>query len=167
LPARGGFWVGFFLVALVAGSLLAQDRTAQLRARFEKENDPVRKARMVALLADSEFRDMHEKIDAGDLAGAAEIAGRVRDEAQTSKKLLDAKSRDAEAHPDGYKQLEISVRESVRRLDDIMVGLAKDEQVPLADVRKDLDELDRQMIHQLFPKRPEPAEKTEAEKPKS
>jgi hypothetical protein len=167
LPARCGFWVGFFLVALVAGSLLAQDRTAQLRARFEKENDPVRKARMVALLADSEFRNMHEKIDAGDLAGAAEIAGRVRDEAQTSKKLLDAKSRDAEAHPDGYKQLEISVRESVRRLDDIMVGLAKDEQVPLADVRKDLDELDRQMIHQLFPKRPEPAEKTEAEKPKS
>jgi hypothetical protein len=167
LPARGGFWVGFFLVALVAGSLLAQDRTAQLRARFEKENDPVRKARMVALLEDSEFRNMHEKIDAGDLAGAAEIAGRVRDEAQTSKKLLDAKSRDAEAHPDGYKQLEISVRESMRRLDDIMVSLAKDEQTPLAEVRKDLDELDRQMIHQLFPKRPEPAEKTEAEKPKS
>ena len=167
MPARGGFWVGFFLVALVAGSLLAQDRTAQLRARFEKENDPVRKARMVALLADSEFRNMHEKIDAGDLAGAAEIAGRVRDEAQTSKKLLDAKSRDAEAHPDGYKQLEISVRESMRRLDDIMVSLAKDEQTPLADVRKDLDELDRQMIHQLFPKRPETTPKTAPENPKS
>jgi hypothetical protein len=159
--------VGVILVALVAGSLLAQDRAAQLRSRFEKEADPVRKARMVALLADSEFREMHEKIDAGDLAAAAEIAGRVRDEAQASKKLLDAKSRDAEAHPEGYKQLEISVRESVRRLDDIMVSLAKDEQGPLAEVRKDLDELDREMIHQLFPKRPEAAPKTEPEKPKS
>ena len=154
-------------MALVAGSLLAQDRTAQLRSRFVKETDPVRKARMVALLADSEFREMHEKIDAGDLAAAAEIAGRVRDEAQASKKLLDAKSRDAEAHPDGYKQLEISVRESMRRLDDIMVSLAKDEQAPLAEVRKDMEELDRQMIHQLFPKRPEAAPKTEPEKPKS
>jgi len=151
------------LLVLVAGSLLAQDRTAQLRSRFERETDPVRKARMVALLADSEFREIHEKIDTGDLAAAAEIAGRVRDEAQASKRLLDAKSRDAEAHPDGYKQLEISVRESMRRLDDIMVGLAKDEQAPLAQVRKDMDELDRQMIHQLFPKRPE----AEAEKPKS
>ena len=151
------------MVALVAGSLLAQDRTAQLRSRFVKETDPVRKARMVALLADSEFREMHEKIDAGDLAAAAEIAGRVRDEAQASKKLLDAKSRDAEAHPDGYKQLEISVRESMRRLDDIMVSLAKDEQAPLAEVRKDMEELDRQMIHQLFPKRTE----AEPEKPKS
>jgi hypothetical protein len=167
LPARGSFWAAVFLVALVAGSLLAQDRTAGLRSRFEKETDPVRKARQVALLADSEFRDMHEKIDAGDLAAAGEIAGRVRDEAQTSKKLLDAKSRDAEAHPDGYKQLEISVRESMRRLDDIMVSLAQDEQAPLAEVRKDLDELDRQMIHQLFPKRPETTPKTAPENPKS
>ena len=151
------------MLVLVAGSLPAQDRTAQLRSRFERETDPVRKARMVALLADSEFREIHEKIDTGDLAAAAEIAGRVRDEAQASKRLLDAKSRDAEAHPDGYKQLEISVRESMRRLDDIMVGLAKDEQAPLAEVRKDMDELDRQMIHQLFPKRPE----AEPEKPKS
>jgi len=154
-------------VALVVAPLLAQDRTAQLRARFEKETDPVRKARMVTLLADSEFREMHEKIDTGDLAGAAEIAGRVRDEARASKKLLDAKSRDAEAHPDGYKQLEISVRESMRRLDDIMVSLAKDEQAPLAEVRQDMDELDRQMIHQLFPQRPEATPKTEPEKPNS
>ena len=99
----------------------------------------MRKAQLVAQLADAEFRDMHEKIDAGDLAAAAEIAGRVRDEAQASKKALDAKSRDAEAHPDGYKQLEISVRESIRRLDDIMVSLAKDEQAPLAEVRTDLE----------------------------
>jgi hypothetical protein len=55
----------------------------------------------------------------------------------------------------------------MRRLDDIMVSLAKDEQGPLAEVRKDLDELDQQMIHQLFPKRPEPAAKPEPEQPKS
>ena len=145
------------LAALVAGSLMAQDRTAGLRARFQKETDPVRKARQVGLLADSEFRDMHEKIDAGDLAAAAEIAGQVRDEATASKKALDAKSRDAEAHPEGYKQLEISVRESIRRLDDIMVSLSKDEQEPLAEVRAGLETLDREMIHELFPKRPEGA----------
>ncbi len=164
------------MAALVAGSLLAQDhtapdRTAELRARFQKELDPVHKARMVASLADAEFRDMHAKIDEGDLSGAAEIAGQVRDEAQASKKALDAKIHDPEAHPDGYKQLEISVRESVRRLDDILVGLAKDEQNPLMQVRTELDELERQIIHQLFPKRPGPVPAPESapanEKPKS
>jgi hypothetical protein len=140
---------------LVAGVVMAQDRTAELRARFQSEPDAVRKAGLVAQLADAEFRDMHAKIDAGDLAAAAEIAQLVRDEAAASKKALDAKHRDAEAHPEGYKKLEISVRESVRRLDDIMVSLAKDDQKPLADVRAELEALDREMIHQLFPKRPE------------
>jgi hypothetical protein len=152
------------LVALVARPLLAQDRTAELRAHFEKETDPVRKAKLVAPLADAEFRDMHEKIDAGDLAGAAEIAEQVFEEAQAAKKSLDATKRNAETHPDGYKQLEISVRESMRRLDDIMVSLARDDQKPLAEIRKDLDELDRQMIHQLFPKRPEVPPATEKAK---
>jgi hypothetical protein len=165
LSARGVFWVGVLLVALAPRPLVAQDRTAELRSRFEKETDPVRKARLTEPLADAEFRNMHEKIDAGDLAAAGEIAGRVRDEAAASKKALDAKSRDAEAHPDGYKQLEISVRESIRRLDDIMVSLAKDEQGPFAEARKELDELDRHMIHQLFPKRPEAAPAKPPEKP--
>jgi hypothetical protein len=155
LLVRRSFWVAVFGVALVAGSVMAQDRTAELRARFEKETDPVRKAQLVPPLADAEFRDMHAKIDAGDLAAAAEIARQVRDEAEVSKKALDAKHRDAEAHPEGYKKLEISVRESVRRLDDIMVSLAKDEQKPLAEVRADLETLNRELIHQLFPKRPE------------
>jgi hypothetical protein len=172
LQVRRRIWAGV-LVALVAGGVTAQDRTAELRARFEKETDAVRKAGLVAPLADAEFRDIHEKIDAGDLAAAAEIAGRVRDEALASKKALDAKHRDAEAHPGGYKKLEISVRESVRRLNDIMVSLAKDDQKPLAEVRTELDTLNRELIHQLFPKRPEaapaPATKTtpDADKPKS
>jgi hypothetical protein len=171
LLVRRGFWKAILVTALVAGSLGAQDRTAELRARFQKEPDPVRKARLVAPLADAEFRDMHVKIDAGELAAAAEIAGQVRDEARASKKLLDAKSRDVEAHPEGYKQLEISVRESIRRLDDIQVSLAKDDQKPLAEVRAELETLDREMIHQLFPKRPEaapaPATAPDADKPKS
>jgi hypothetical protein len=149
------FCAGVLVAVLVAGAVTAQDRTAELRARFEKEADSVRKAGLVAPLADAEFRDMHAKIDAGDLAAAAEIAEHVRVEATASKKALDAKHRDAEAHPEGYKKLEISVRESVRRLDDILVSLAKDDQKPLAEIRVALETLDRELIHQLFPKRPE------------
>jgi hypothetical protein len=171
LLVRRRFWVAVFVVALVVGVVTAQDRTAELRARFQNEPDPVRKARLVEPLANAEFRDIHAKIDAGDLEAAAEIAGRVRDEAAASKKALDAKSRDVEAHPDGYKQLQISVRESIRRLDDVMVSLAKDDQKPLAEVRAELETLDREMIHQLFPKRPEakpaPAPAPDADKPKN
>lgn len=152
---RRRYWVAVLVAGLVAGAAMAQDRTAELRARFQNEPDAVRKAGLVAPLADAEFRDIHAKIDAGDLAAAAEIAEHVRDEATASKKALDAKHRDAEAHPEGYKKLEISVRESVRRLGDILVGLAKDDQKPLAEIRVELETLNRELIHQLFPKRPE------------
>ncbi len=156
------------MLALVSAPLMmAQDHTAELRARFEKESDPVRKAKLVAPLADASFRDMHAQIDAGNLPGAAATAGQVRDDAQTTKKALDAKHRDPETHPEGYKQLEIAVRESVRRLDDILVGLTKDDQKPFAEIRKDLDDLDRQMIHELFPKRPDSTPATPPEKPQS
>lgn len=167
MPVGCRLWVIVLVAALVSGSLLGQDRTAELRARFQKEQDAVRKARLLAPLADAEFHDLHEKNDEGDLAGAYEIAVQVLNEAQASKKALDAKNRDPEAHPEGYKQMEISVRESVRRLDDILIGLAKDEQKGLADVRNDLAALDSQIIHQLFPKRPEPVVAPAPEKPKS
>ena len=167
---RRRYWVGVLVGGRVAGAAMAQDRTAELRARFQNEPDAVRKAGLVAPLADAEFRDMHAKIDEGDLAAAAEIAEQVRDEATASKKALDAKHRDPEAHPEGYKKLEISVRESVRRLDDILVSLAKDDQKPLAEVRVELETLNRELIHQLFPKRPEAspaAPATDADKPKN
>jgi hypothetical protein len=170
LLVRRRYWVAVLVAGLVAGAVMAQDRTAELRARFQNEPDAVRKAGLVAPLANAEFRDMHAKIDEGDLAAAAEIAEQVRDEATASKKALDAKHRDPEAHPEGYKKLEISVRESVRRLDDILVSLAKDDQKPLAEVRVELETLNRELIHQLFPKRPEAspaAPATDADKPKN
>jgi hypothetical protein len=52
-----------------------------------------------------------------------------------------------------------------------MVSLAKDDQKPLAEIRAELETLDREMIHQLFPKRPEAAPAAtpapDADKPKS
>ncbi|MFZ3214957.1 MAG: hypothetical protein WA192_02755 [Candidatus Acidiferrales bacterium] len=157
MPVRCLFWGAVFGVALLSGQLVAQDRTAELRFRFEKESNPVHKAKLVPPLADAEFRQIHEQIDAGNLPGAAQIAGQLRDEAAASKKALDARHRDVESHPDGYKQLEISVRESVRRLDDILVGLDMDDQKPFLAVRADLDAMDQQMIHKLFPKQPDSA----------
>jgi hypothetical protein len=58
------FCLAVLVAMLVAGAVAAQDRTAELRARFQNEPDPVRKARLVEPLANAEFRDMHAKIDA-------------------------------------------------------------------------------------------------------
>lgn len=147
-------WGTVLIAALAASSVVAQDRTADLRARFEKETDPVHKAKLVPRLADAEFRDIQASIGAGKLAEAAVIAHQASDEARTAREALDATKRDPEKHPEGYRQLQISVRESVRRLDDILVGLGADDQEPFREVRNQMEEVERRLIHGLFPHRP-------------
>ncbi len=155
------FRVFTFALALALGSAAVQvaSQTAALRAKFVKETDPVRKARLLGPLADSEFHDMQQQINDDKSADAGAIARQLSEEAQDCRKALDAKVRDPEKHPSGFKELQISVRQSLRRIDDIVIGLPNDEQKPFLDVRQELDQMDRALIHELFPLRPadEPA----------
>jgi hypothetical protein len=139
-------------ISLAGSAAVAQERSlADLRSHYQQETDAVRKAKLVPPLADAEFREIHAQVDAGNISEAAQIAGQVRDEARTCQQALDAKGRDAEKHPDGYRQLQISVRESLRRVNDILVGLSSEDQQSFLETRKDLEELDRLLLHELFP----------------
>ncbi len=164
--AKCGVGWAVLMIVVAAGSVVAQDRVPELRARFQSETNPVHKAKLLPRLADAEFSDIQNQVAAGNLGDAAAIVEKVRGEAHSAQEALDAMKRDAEKHPEGYRQLQISVRESVRRLNDILTGLAGDDQKPFQEVRDDLEKLDRQLIHQLFPHRPDdmpPAEKSKAQ----
>ena len=141
--------------ALASGPVLTQDRTAEFRSRFSKEADPVRKAKLLPQLSDSEFHQIQPLLAAGNLTEASVIAKQLADEAEAAVNGLDAKGRDAESHDAGYRQAEISIRGSLRRMDDIVVGLSADDQKPFADVRRRLDDLERHLIRELFPHRPD------------
>jgi hypothetical protein len=146
--------------------MLPQNSTAELRSRFTRETDPIRKAKLLVPLGEAEFRDILRDTDAEDFAEALAIFREYRDEARACQKALEGKEPDPEKHPNGFKQLQISLRQSLRRLSDIIVELPADEQKPFLDVRKDLDQMDRQLIHDLFPRRPEPAPEPEQDAPK-
>lgn len=147
---------GFALsAALLSGSFSAQDRTAELRARFSAETDPVHKAKLLTKLSDSEFREIQDLIGAGNLTEASPIASQLADEAESAAKALDARAKDAEKHSEGYKQLEMSVRGSLRRMDSILIELSGDDQKPFLAVRNRLDVLEKQLIRELFPHRPD------------
>ena len=141
--------------ALLSGSFSAQDRTADLRARFSTETDPVHKDKLLTKLSDSEFREIQDLLGAGKLTEASPIADQLADEAESAVKALDARGRDAERHPEGYKQLEISVRGSLRRINNIVIELSGDDQKPFLAVRNRLDEIEKQLIRELFPHRPD------------
>jgi hypothetical protein len=139
---------------LVAG-LVQPDRTVELRAKFVRETNPVRKAKILPQLAEAEYLQVQEQLKADNAAEAGAILRQMADEAETCRAALDAKVRDPEAHPDGYRQLQISVRQTLRRINDILPGLSMDEQKPFEEARESLNQVDQALMVALFPKRPD------------
>jgi hypothetical protein len=151
----------------LADAMQTQDPADAFRAKFTKETDPVRKAKILIPLGDAEFRDIQKEAGADNAEGALAILRQYRDEAQASQKALEATAHDPERHPNGFKELQISLRESIRRLDNVIGDLSGDEQKPFRDIRQELEQMDRRLIHQLFPRRPEAEPEPPPDKPKS
>ena len=143
-------------LAIVVAPLAAQEyhTTEQWRAKYVRETDPVHKAKLLLPLGDSEFKDAESALANEKLSETLALHTNSLDEAQSCKKELDAKFPDPEKHANGYKQLQISLRGSLRRLDAMIVGLTEDDRKPFVEIRGQLDEIDRHLIQQLFPKQP-------------
>jgi hypothetical protein len=143
------------LALSLVGGLVQPDRTAELRAKFVRETNPVRKAKILPQLAEAEYLQVQQQLKADNAAEAGAIVKQMADEAETCRGALDAKVRDPEAHPDGYRQLQISVRQTLRRINDILPGLSIDEQKPFEEARESLSQVDQALMVALFPKRPD------------
>ncbi len=130
----------------------------------------MRRAQMMPKLGEAEFDEIARDVDAGKLPEAVALLREYSDEINSCEKGLDAEHINAEKHPKGYKQLEISLRESLRRLNSLLISFTAEEQQPFLDVRNDLDTLNRHLIRELFPNQPdklpgsEPAQETAAPK---
>ncbi len=143
-------------LTMVMAALAAQEyhSTGQWRAKFEHEADRVHRAKLLLPLGESEFKDAETALANDQTAEAIAILKKYLDEARSCEKALEDKFPDAERHSNGYKQLQISLRESLRRLDAMIVGLTEDDRKPFVEIRGQLDEMDRHLIQMLFPKQP-------------
>lgn len=140
--------------ASVSGAVFAQNRLADLRSRFAHEPNPVAKAKLMPQLGDAQFAEIDDDVMRENLPEALAVLRSYRDEVESCDKALDAAGLDAEKHPGGFKQLEFSLRDSLRRLDAVIVTMTADEQAPFLDVRNELGEMNRHLIEHLFPHPP-------------
>ena len=149
-------WAYIAGLALFPPALWGQSRIPQLHARFAQEPDATKRAEMMPKLGEAEFDEIDRDIDAGKDPEALAVLKQYRYEIESCEKDLDAKNINAEKHPRGYKQLQISLRQSLRRLNGLLVSLTGDEQKPFLDVRDGLDQLNRHLIRELFPNEADP-----------
>lgn len=133
----------------------AQDRFAQDLARYQNETDPVRRARELAKLGDEQVDLAKRQLKAGDEVASLQTLEQYRDEVRATVSALNGMSADAERKPAGFKELQISLRETIRRIDDLILTLDVDKRPFFRAVRNDLFMDQNALIDKLFPRKPE------------
>jgi hypothetical protein len=154
LPEKTRISMLVVAAVLCAGAAVAQGKIADLRARFTREPSPVNKAKLMPQLGDAEFAEIDADVAQEKLPAALAVLRQYRDEIDSCDKGLTATGVDAEKHPGGFKQLQFSLRDSLRRLDVVIVNMTSDEQAPFLSIRADLGEINLRLIQHLFPHEP-------------
>lgn len=133
---------------------VAQDRIAELAAQFNRESDPVRKARALPKLGDAQFDLARQETDAGHYQQALKLFGEYRDEVKAAEAALKASGVNAERKPAGFKQLQIHLRLGLREIDQTILALPDQERPPFEALRKELVDVEKELIDMLFPRQP-------------
>ena len=151
MPALIRISVLVVTIALCASAAVAQGKIADLRTHFLREPNPVNKAKLMPQLGDAEFAEIDADVTQEKLPEALDVLQHYRDEVESCDKGLAATGVNAEKHPGGFKQLQFSLRDSLRRLDIVVVNMTSDEQAPFLAIRADLSEINLRLIQHLFP----------------
>lgn len=144
--------LGFALAALPLRA--AADKLAELQAEFDRESSGVRKAKLLDKLGDAQFAQTREAGKSNDYNTVDTAMEKYRDNVRVAFESLKKQHPEAERHPNGYKQLEMSVRKGIREVDDTLLVAPPDYKPPLQLVRQDLITMDDELLRMLFPRRP-------------
>lgn len=146
--------IGLIAAVALCAPLAAQDRLAEDLAKYQHETDPVHKSRALVKLGDDQI-DLAKKQLKEDEVASLHTLEQYRDEVHDMVKALNGMGVDAERKPAGFKELQISLRETIRRIDDLILTLSVDKRPFFRTVRNDLFTDQNVLIDELFPRKPE------------
>jgi len=150
------FQIFLVLTSMALGAMLAigaadQESRARYEAQFQLERDPVAKAKILAKLGRFEIDKGRADLKADKDEQALADLEHYRDEVESTVQALSATGVNAEQHPSGFKELQISLRETLRHIDDIINLLPYDKRPWFQAVRSDLAKSQNMLIEALFP----------------
>jgi hypothetical protein len=147
--------IAVFAALALNAPLAAQDRMTEDLAKYQAESDPVRKARALAKLGDEQVELAKKQLKAEDEVASLHTLEQYRDEVRATVAALKGTGVDAERKPSGFKELQISLRETIRRIDELILTLNVDKRPFFREVRNDLFMDQNELIDDLFPRRPD------------
>lgn len=142
-----------FVVILAGGASppRRRDSEADLLARLQREQNPVKKAKIEIRLArlkllrglDACQKDDHEQCQQG--------LSTYFDLISSSWQRLKSSGRQAVRQPQGFKELDIALREDLRRLEDLKRGVPFADRGEVEKTSEEIEKIRNEVLKALFP----------------
>jgi len=134
-------------------AIVAADKVQELQDHFDREPHAGNKARILERLGEAQFTAATNADKAEDYSAVGLIFEKYRDNVRTCFDLLRKQEPDADRHGDPYRRLELQTRRGIREVEEMLIIVPGVVRPPLQIVRKDLIDIDDELIHLLFPRR--------------
>jgi hypothetical protein len=129
----------------------AQETRIKYEAQYQLEHDPVAKAKILAKLGRFEIDQARADLKADKEEQSLADLEQYRDQVESAVQALLATGVNAEQHSSGFKELQISLRETLRHIDELILQLPLDKRPWFQAVRSDLGKSQNSLIEALFP----------------
>ncbi len=139
------------LCAIFTSALAAEDSRAKYEEQFQLEHDPVAKAKILSKLGNLQIEQARNDLKMNKDEQALADLEHYRDQVESTFAALSANEVNAEKHPAGFKELQISLRQTLRRTDELILLVPFDKRPWFQAVRSDLARVQNSLIEALFP----------------
>jgi hypothetical protein len=141
------------LSLLLCAGAFATDKVTELQQHFDRESHASDKIKTLDRLADAQFEVETRLETTGNFSEAALIFEKYRDNLRVAFELLKKQEPDAEKHSGPYRHLELQTRRGIREVEETLLIAPLELRPPLEIVRKDIVDMDDELIRLLFPRR--------------
>jgi hypothetical protein len=134
-----------------AASPERRDSESDLRARIAREKNPVNKAKYEIRLARVKLFQAIEAFDKKDLEATLKLLEDYLEQVRKSWSTLKDSGRPAHKKPQGFKELDIELREDARYLEDLRHRFPYMDRVPVEKIEQEVEQLRSEVLKALFP----------------
>jgi len=144
-------WLAMLVILSTALCARGRETEEQLLQRIQSEQNPVKKAKDEIKLASLKLTQVRDAYSQGHIEEGAKLLDTFTDTIKASWKVLQDSGRKASKQPEGFRELEIALREDVRLLEDLGRKESYFDRAPLMDAVQELERMRGEVIHALFP----------------
>ncbi|HMD97298.1 MAG TPA: hypothetical protein VKM93_08240 [Terriglobia bacterium] len=149
------------VVSLVAASAKERrsDSEQDLLARIEREQDPVRKSKLELRLGRLKMQQALDAYGEGRIDQGKSLLDGYLDRVKSCWQTLKGSGRNAVKQPQGFRELDIALREDGRTLEDMSKRISYFDREPVEQTMQQMNHVHDEVLHALFPSLPVAPEK--------